>query len=89
MTIEPTQGTVPPIASGASTLEPKERARLETYLRGRFGAPGLVVKPKGKSKDSAEVYIGDEFVGTLSRDDEDGDLSYYFTMSILELDLEG
>jgi hypothetical protein len=70
-------------------LEPKERARLETYLRGRFGAPGLVVKPKGKSKDSAEVYIGDEFVGTLSRDDEDGDLSYYFTMSILELDLEG
>lgn len=71
-----------------STLEPKERAKLETYLRARFGASGLVVKPKGRSKDSAEVYIGDEFVGTLSRDDEDGDVSYFFTMSILEIDLE-
>ncbi len=70
------------------TLDPKERAKLESYLRARFGAAGLVVKPKGRSKDSAEVYIGDEFVGTLSRDDEDGDVSYFFTMSILEMDLE-
>ena len=69
-------------------MEPLERTKLENYLRARFGAKGLVVKPKGRSKDSAEVYIGDEFVGTLSRDDEDGDLSYYFTMSILEIDLE-
>ncbi len=70
------------------TLDPKERAKLETYLRARFGAAALVVKPKGRSKDSAEVYIGDEFVGTLSRDDEDGELSYFFTMSILEMDLD-
>lgn len=70
------------------TLDPKERAKLESYLRARFGAPALVVRPKGRSKDSAEVYLGDEFVGTLSRDDEDGDVSYFFTMSILEIDLE-
>jgi len=69
-------------------LDPKERGRLEAYLRARFGAQSLVVKPKGRSKDSAEVYIGDDFIGTLSRDDEDGDLSYYFTMSILEMDLD-
>jgi hypothetical protein len=69
-------------------LEPTERAKLESYLRARFGSASLVVKPKGRSKDSAEVFLGDEFVGTLSRDDEDGDLSYYFTMSILQIDLD-
>lgn len=69
-------------------MDPLERQKLESYLRARFGAKALVVKPKGKSKDSAEVYIGDEFVGTLTRDDEDGDRSYFFTMSILEMDLD-
>lgn len=70
-------------------MDAAERTRVEKYLRNRLGAKTLSVKPKGKSKDSAEVHIGDEFVGTLSRDDEDGELSYYFTMSILEMDLEG
>ena len=38
--------------------------------------------------DSAEVYIGDEFIGVVFRDDEDGDLSYNFTMAILDIDLD-
>jgi hypothetical protein len=33
--------------------------------------------------------IGEEFIGTLSLDDEDGDRSYAVTMSILDIDLEG
>ena len=37
--------------------------------------------------DSAEVYIGDEFIGTLTREDAAGELCYQFQMAILEMDL--
>ena len=44
--------------------------------------------PRPKKDDSAEVYIGEEFIGVLFLDDEDGDKSYNFNMSILDTDLE-
>lgn len=37
--------------------------------------------------DSVEVFMGDEFIAVVSRDTEDGDLSYNFHMAILEEDL--
>ena len=40
-----------------------------------------------KSADSLEVYLAEEFIGTLYRDDEDGEISYAFNMAILEIDL--
>lgn len=70
-------------------MTPAERLRLERYLKKRFNSSDVAVRPKGKSKDSAELYIGDEFVGTISKDDEDGDLSYHVTVTVLEMDLEG
>jgi hypothetical protein len=45
--------------------------------------------PRPKKTDSAEVMIGEEFIGVLSLDTEDGDRSYALTMSILDIDLEG
>jgi hypothetical protein len=33
------------------------------------------------------VYLGEEFIGIIYKDDEDGDVSYDFNMSILEFDL--
>jgi hypothetical protein len=56
-------------------------------LRKTFNNQELDVRARPKKKDSAEVYIGEEFVGVLYRDDEDGELSYQFQMAILELDL--
>ena len=44
-------------------------------------------KFKSSYNGSAEVYIGDEFLGVIYRDDEDGDLSYNFSMAILDVDL--
>lgn len=70
-------------------MEPQELVRVQTYLRKVFGAKTLSVRARPKIKDSAEVYVGDEFVGTLTRDDDDGELCYQFQMAILELDLEG
>jgi uncharacterized protein DUF3126 len=45
--------------------------------------PGSV--PSGKR---VEVYVGDEFIGVIFRDEEDGELSYDFSMAILDFDLE-
>ena len=62
--------------------------RVETYLRRTFNNANIKVVARPKKKDSAEVMIGDEFVGLVYEDKEDGDLSYNFTMAILDTDLE-
>jgi hypothetical protein len=71
-----------------SFVDRKEIQKLEAFFRKRFNMPSIAVKQRPQKDDSAEVYIGDEFVGVLFRDDEDGDLSYNFTMAILDIDLE-
>ena len=64
-------------------------AKVEGYLRRTFANSAIRVVARPKKTDSAEVYIGEEFVGVLFLDDEDGDRSYNFTMAILDTDLEG
>lgn len=69
-------------------MKKDELARLETYLRKTFGTKSLSVRARPKKDDSAEVYIGDDFVAILFREEEDGEVSYQFQMAILEMDLE-
>jgi hypothetical protein len=57
-------------------------------MRKVFGAKTLSVRARPKVKDSAEVYVGEEFVGTLTRDEDEGELCYQFQMAILDMDLE-
>jgi uncharacterized protein DUF3126 len=64
-----------------------EIEQLQTYLRQRFNDPALKIKARPNKDDSAEVYIGDEFIGVLFRDEEDGEVSYDFNMAILQIDL--
>jgi hypothetical protein len=66
----------------------EEMTRLQNYLQHKFELPKLEVRARQKQDDSAEVYIGGEFIGVLYRDDDDEDLSYQFQMAILEMDLE-
>ncbi len=68
-------------------MDPSEIARLQDYLRGKFAVPDITVRGRSNKDDSAEVYFGDEFIGVIFRDDEDGDVSYDFNMAILEIDL--
>ncbi|HET9904574.1 MAG TPA: DUF3126 family protein [Xanthobacteraceae bacterium] len=65
-----------------------EVKKLDAYLKRLFGNQRIRVVPRPKKDDSAEVYIGEEFIGVLFVDDEDGDRSYNFEMAILESDLE-
>jgi hypothetical protein len=69
-------------------MDKTELIKLQTYLRRLFGNASIRVVPRPRKTDSAEVMIGDEFIGVISLDDEDGDRSYAFTMSILDVDLE-
>lgn len=49
--------------------------------------PAITVRQRSQKADSADVYLNKEFIGVISRDDEDGDLSYQFQMAILDIDL--
>ncbi len=69
-------------------MKAQEIAQLDAYFKKTFGNDALKVRPRPRKDDSAEVYLGDEFLGVLYRDDEDDDLSYNFSMAILEVDLD-
>ena len=71
---------------GDANVKPEELKKLDAYFK-RTLNPNIIVKARPRKNDSAEVYIGDEFLGVIYRDDEDGDLSYNFTMAILADDL--
>ncbi len=66
----------------------EELKKLEAYFRRLFGNQTIRVKARAQKGDSAEVFIGEEFVGVVYRDEEDEELSYNFSMAILEMDLQ-
>ena len=67
-------------------MKPDEIKKLDAYFK-RTLNPEMVVKARPRKNDSAEVYVGDEFLGVIFRDEEEGELSYNFTMAILSEDL--
>ncbi len=68
-------------------MSPEEILKLERYFQRTFELPSIQVRQRPQKTDSAEVYIGEEFIGIIFRDDEDDDLSYQFQMAILDFDL--
>ncbi|HWA01845.1 MAG TPA: DUF3126 family protein [Caulobacterales bacterium] len=80
-----------PRAKGAARnapLDESERTRLQAALREKLGAPKLEVRQRPRKTDSAEVYVEDEFIGTLSADPDSAEIGYFLTMSILDIDLQ-
>ncbi|MGA1803434.1 DUF3126 family protein [Rhizobium sp. HT1-10] len=67
-------------------MKPDEIKKLDAYFK-RSLNPQMTVKARPRKDDSAEVYLGEEFLGLVYVDDEDGDRSYNFSMAILEVDL--
>ncbi|ESQ76601.1 DUF3126 family protein [Asticcacaulis sp. AC402] len=66
-------------------MTPAEITKVQDYLTRTFGTNGLEIKPR-KQKDSAEVFIGEEFVGVVYVDEDEAG-SYLFEMAILKEDL--
>jgi hypothetical protein len=63
-----------------------EILRVQAYLRLKFQNELMTLK-RGAKDDMVEVFLEDEFIGTLFRDDEEGEVSYAFNMAILDFDL--
>ncbi|MGK2739355.1 DUF3126 family protein [Tepidicaulis sp. LMO-SS28] len=60
---------------------------MEKYLRQTFRLDTIQVTARPQKDDSAEVNIGDEFIGVIFRDEDEGEVSYAFQMAILDIDL--
>lgn len=60
--------------------------RVAIFLKKLFGTQNIRVMARPKKKDSAEVFIGEEFIAVLFL--EDGGKSFAFQMAILDTDLE-
>jgi hypothetical protein len=71
----------------SNTFSKPEISRLQKYLREKFSNPKLSVVERKGVKDSVEVTLAEEFIGTIYKDEEDGEVSYDFNMAILEIDL--
>ena len=61
-------------------MDVSEVRKLDAYLKKLFGNQQIRVVPK--SGDFAEVFVGDDDLGEITVDDEDGDRSYNFRMVI-------
>ncbi|MEP7455360.1 DUF3126 family protein [Phyllobacterium sp. SB3] len=68
-------------------MKPEELKKLDSYFKRTFRNTELVVKARPRKDDSAELYLGDEFLGLVYKDEDEGELSYNFSMAILEMDL--
>jgi len=68
-------------------MDASEITRLQKYLRDTFRLDAIHIRRRSNKDDSAEVYIGDEFIGVVFRDEDEGELSYAFQMAILDIDL--
>ena len=74
----------PPLRS-ETILKPDEIRKLDAYFKRLFQNPKLEVKARPRKEDSAELYLGDEFLGLVYKDEDEGD--YNFSMAILDIDL--
>lgn len=77
-----------PGAKKDAPIDDAERVRLQGVLREKLGSPQLQVRARPRKTDSTEVYVDDEFIGTLSRDEESKEFGFFLTMSILDIDLD-
>jgi hypothetical protein len=68
-------------------MNPSEITRVEAYLVATFGNARIRVVPPKKRGAPIEVTIGEEFIGVLHRDEDEGEVSYSLHMTILEEDL--
>jgi hypothetical protein len=66
-------------------LKPEEIRKLDAYFKRVFQNQTLQVKARPRKEDSAELYVGDEFLGLIFKDEDEGD--YNFSMAILNVDL--
>ena len=67
-----------------AAISPSVLVKLQTYLRKAFGSQTIGVRARPKKGDTADVFVGNEPIGAITVDDEDGELTYQFDWVISE-----
>ena len=62
-------------------MTPTEITKLSRYLQGRFHDESLSLKPI-EGTPAAGVYTGADFIGLITRDEDEGEISYDFVMRL-------
>ena len=70
-----------------NVMTPNEIARVQDYLRRTFGNDRITIVPPPKRGAPIEMLIGDEFIGVVHRDEDEGEVSYDLHITILSEDL--
>ncbi|MFZ4405784.1 MAG: DUF3126 family protein [Paracraurococcus sp.] len=68
-------------------MTPAELAAVQAHLRRLLGNERLKLSTPQRKNATVELYVGDEFVGTVHRDAEDGEVSYSVQIVVLSEDL--
>ncbi|HEV7266657.1 DUF3126 family protein [Falsiroseomonas sp.] len=68
-------------------MTPTEITRVQTYLRRLFGSEKIKLVPPARKGMSVELAVDEEVIGTIHRDDEEGEVSYAVHITVLEEDL--
>jgi Protein of unknown function (DUF3126) len=68
-------------------MTPSEIARLQQFLRDAFGTSRIAIAAPARAGAPVELRVGGETLGTVHRDEEEGEVSYCVYLSVLEEDL--
>jgi hypothetical protein len=52
-------------------MEDRTLRKIEGHLLGTFANARINVVPRPRQKDSAEVYVGEEFIGVVFEDEDE------------------
>ncbi len=68
-------------------MTPAELAAVQAHLRRLLGNEKITLTTPKRKNASVELFVGSEFVGTVHRDAEDGEVSYSVQIVVLSEDL--
>ena len=64
-----------------------EIKELQDYLNKKFSSDKFIAKGRKSIDDSCEIFLDDEFIGLVYVENDEGETSYQFHMTILKEDL--
>lgn len=64
-----------------------EIKQLQDYLNQKFDTNRFIAKKRNSIDDSCEIFLDNEFIGLIYLEDDEGEVSYQFHMTILSEDL--
>ncbi len=65
-----------------------ELNNIKNYLNKVFKTQEFIVKKRKSIDDSCEIYLGEEFLGLIYKENDEGEEDYQFNMAILKQDIE-